>query len=431
MALSDAVDLISPVLNNHHKQAAYISYKIAKILNFSDQELTDLVIAALLHDVGALSHNERIELLDFEEKNPHLHTISGFVLLNDLEIFKRAGKIIKHHHLPWQNGAGKTFNDESVYLESHIIYLADRIAASLNQKSGVLNQAGNIIQRIKSRVNNRFHPQFVEIFETISAKEAFWLDLVSPSIDDRLEIIWEDCSKLLSLKELLDVTKVFARIIDFRSRFTSVHTSGVAAVAGAIAGKMNWSEEDCIKIAIAGNLHDLGKLTVPNEILEKPGRLTKEEYNIMKTHTYHSYYILSKVEGLEEINEYGAFHHERMDGNGYPFKIKGEDLKEGSRITAIADVLTAITEDRPYRKGMQDTQAIQIIEKMGQDSKLDTEIIALVKENFDQINAARIKAQQQATNEYKAFERKLQQAKNLYCSDTVNTYQGTNLYLLS
>lgn len=405
--LSDAVDLICPVLNNHHKQVAYISYQIAKALNFSSERLADLLTAALLHDVGALSLNARLELLAFEERNPYAHTISGYVLLKDLDIFKKAAEIIKHHHLPWANGAGRTYNADPVHPESHILYLADRVSVSINTKTEVLNQAGDILNRIKRQAHARFHPQYIEVLETLAQAEAFWLNLVSPDIDKRLEMIWQNCSRQLDLEELLEVTKIFARIIDFRSRFTSVHSSGVSAVAGAMAQSMNWPEDDCKKIIIAGNLHDLGKLTIPNEILEKPGQLTKEEYNIMKTHTYHGYYLLDKIEGLEEINEYGSFHHERVDGNGYPFRIKGSDLNEGARIMAVADVFTAITEDRPYRQGMDGVKALQIIQRMAQDSKLDEHLVVLLKENFSRVNALREEAQEQADREYRDFERRI------------------------
>ncbi len=241
------------------------------------------------------------------------------------------------------------------------------------------------------------------------------MDLVSPDLNSRLKSIWKRFDRQLSLEELLEVTRVFAKVIDFRSRFTAVHSSGVGAVAETIARKMNWPEKGCLKIAIAGNLHDLGKLAISSRILDKPGRLTKTEYNVMKTHAYHGYYLLDKVDGLEEIKEYGSLHHERVDGSGYPFQLKGAVLKEGSRIMAIADVLTAITENRPYRRGMEDEQAMRVVEKMGLKAKLDPEIIALVRENYDEINAVRRKAQQQAAEEYRKFEKEIHFTRNYYC----------------
>ena len=413
--LSDAVDLISPVLNNHHKQVAYISHKIAREINLYGDGLADLITAALLHDIGALSLDERMDLLEFEEKNPYVHTTTGSMLLKDLEIFNRAGNIILHHHLPWRDGAGKEYKGEHVSLESHILYLADRIAVSIDSEKEILNQVEIITNRIKKQANSRFHPMFVDIFEKIGKKEAFWLDLVSPSIDARLDSAWQDCDRKLDLKGLQQVTKIFARVIDFRSRFTSVHSSGVGAVAEIMAKKIGWSDEDCIKMVIAGNLHDLGKLAVPNWILEKPGKLTEEEYNIMKTHAYLGYHLLDKVEGLEEINEYCSYHHERMDGGGYPFQKRAQELRDGSRIMAVADVMTAITEDRPYRKGMDSMAAMRIIEKMGHDGKLDIDMIKPIKENFGAINYAREKAQEQAASEYKEFGERTDSAKDYYC----------------
>lgn len=413
--ISNAVDLVSPVLNNHHKQVAYISYKIARTMGFPDRRLNDLVIASLLHDIGALTLRDRIDVMEFEEKNPYSHTISGYVLLKDLEIFKRPAQIIKHHHLPWQGGKGKEFRGDTVLLESHILYLADRVSVSINHREHPLTQSMSISNLIKNQSNKKFHPDFVDAFGKVSIKEAFWLDLVSPSIDNRLEEIWNNCNIELNLQELLEVTRIIGRIIDFRSRFTSIHSSGVTAVAEIIAKKMNWSDEGCIKMQIAGYLHDLGKLIIPNEILEKPDKLTKDEFNIMKTHTYHGYYLLDNVKGLEEINEYASFHHERIDGSGYPFKIGGEDLKEGSRIMSIADVFTAITEDRPYRKGMKEDRAIEILERMGRELVLDSKIIQVVRENFDEVNNVRRKAQQQASERYEEFEREIHRTRKFYC----------------
>ncbi len=412
--LSDAVDLISPVLNNHHKQVAYISYMLAKELGYSNNKLADLMMAALLHDIGALRLDERIELLEFEEKNPFRHTVSAYLLLKDVEIFKRAGEIIRFHHLDWDRGAGVEYKGDPVPLESHIIYVADRAAVSIAASAEILNQAPSIMGKIKMRSGSKFHPLFVETLESLAAREAFWLDLVSPDIGGRLKVLWSDFDKTLNLQELLKVTGVLARVIDFRSRFTAVHSSGVAAVAEVIARKMGWPKRECAKIAIAGHLHDLGKLAVPNRILEKPDRLTVEEYNIIKTHTYYSYYLIDKIRGLEEINRYASFHHETTDGRGYPFRIGGTDLKEGSRIMAVADVFTAVTEKRPYRDGMSEKRAMETIENLALDAKLDAEIVSMVKENAGEINATRKKAQQKAAGEYGFFHQMVeQQEKNL------------------
>lgn len=243
------------------------------------------------------------------------------------------------------------------------------------------------------------------------------MDVISPSIDDRLKKLWQRNNLLLDLTELVDITKIISQIIDFRSRFTSLHSSGVAAVAEAIAKKRNWKMEECFKIRIAGYLHDIGKLAVPNTILEKEGKLTAEEYNIIRTHTYYSYHLLNTIEALREINQYASLHHERVDGKGYPFHFNGDELKEGSKVMAVADVFTAITEDRPYRRGMPKEKAIKLLEKLSDDKHLDQCVVTTLLENFEEINHIRTMAQHKSLLEYEDFSNQI---------NKINRQQFTN-----
>ncbi|OQA12619.1 MAG: Cyclic di-GMP phosphodiesterase response regulator RpfG [bacterium ADurb.Bin363] len=155
---------------------------------------------------------------------------------------------------------------------------------------------------------------------------------------------------------------------------------------------------------VAGYLHDLGKLAVPTEILEKPGSLSYEDFSIVRSHTYYTYRTLENIAEFDIINNWASFHHERMDGRGYPFHLKKQDLSLGSRIMALADVFTALSEDRPYRKGMSPDRAMKIIEEMANNSSLDKNILSLLRDHFDEINTCRTYAQEAARKEYKDFE---------------------------
>jgi len=150
---------------------------------------------------------------------------------------------------------------------------------------------------------------------------------------------------------------------------------------------------------IAGYLHDLGKLAVPQEILEKPAKLNDYEFNIMRSHVFYTYRILANRNGLEQINEWASLHHERLNGKGYPFHLKAADISFGSRIMAVADVFTAIAEDRPYRKGLSKDQIIRTLSHMGVDS-LDSKIVNSLIEKFEYINDIRYAARSEALNEY-------------------------------
>jgi HD-GYP domain-containing protein (c-di-GMP phosphodiesterase class II) len=136
---------------------------------------------------------------------------------------------------------------------------------------------------------------------------------------------------------------------------------------------------------VAGNLHDLGKLAIPNSILDKPGSLTKEEMSVMKSHPYYTYHVINSIGGLKQIAEWAGYHHERLDGSGYPFHCMATELSTGARILMVADVFTALAEDRPYRKGVPKDGIVQIIKQSSDLSLLDTRIVKLLFENYDEI----------------------------------------------
>jgi HD-GYP domain-containing protein (c-di-GMP phosphodiesterase class II) len=211
-------------------------------------------------------------------------------------------------------------------------------------------------------------------------------------------------SKLIAYMETLrSFAKLTAQIIDFRSRFTATHSSGVAAVAKEIADISGYPEKICNMVEIAGFLHDVGKLAVSNHILEKNGELNNSEYNSIKKHTYYTYVLLSRIKGLEQIASWAAYHHEREDGNGYPFHVKGSKFPHLARIMAVADVVTALTEDRPYRMGLNRENSTKILHNMADNGGIDKNIVKLVDKNFFRINAVRIMAQNEAKREYEAF----------------------------
>ncbi|MCL5884638.1 MAG: HD domain-containing protein [Deltaproteobacteria bacterium] len=154
---------------------------------------------------------------------------------------------------------------------------------------------------------------------------------------------------------------------------------------------------------IAAFLHDLGKLAVPSEILEKPGKLTEGEWNVMRTHVYYTYQILNSIEALEGIASWGALHQERLNGSGYPFRYTEDELPLGARIMAVADVFTSLTEDRPYRKAMPREGATRELHDMVERRELDETLVNLLLGHYDEIDRFRSAAQSKAVREYEEF----------------------------
>jgi len=404
LCLSNAIDLISPAVVNHHKHVAYIASSLSTELGFTEEEQIQLMMAGALHDTGALSLKERLDIFHFEEASQG-HAEAGYLLLEPFEPFSKIATMIRYHHVPWKEGQGSESNGEPVPIGSHILHLADRVDVLINKREDVLGQVEEICKKIENRSGTIFMPELVRAFMRLAGKESFWLDTVFPLIDQILAKKASAATIELDTEGLLSLSKLFSRIIDFRSRFTAVHSSGVAASAETLAGLCGFSEQQCRMMRMAGYLHDLGKLAVPAEILERPAKLKEDDFRIIKSHTFYTYRILNTISALDVINAWASFHHERLEGEGYPFHYKDKELSPGSRIMSVADVFTAITEDRPYRRGMAKEEALQVLHQMAETRKLDSEIVSTLRVHYNEINSDRMAAQAVASKEYEEYSR--------------------------
>lgn len=178
----------------------------------------------------------------------------------------------------------------------------------------------------------------------------------------------------------LSTVKSLASAIDAKDEYTRHHSTRVTEFSMKIAAKMGFSEKELGDLELAALLHDVGKIAVPESILNKPGKLTKEEFELIKEHPVRGEAILSPVVELKEIARVVRAHHERYDGTGYPDRLKGREIPLGARIMAIADTYDSITSERPYRKPASHRYAVrEIIGCSG--TQFDPEVV----ENFLEI----------------------------------------------
>lgn len=410
--LSQAIDLVSPILADHHRRVAHIAVSLAREMGLPPDKIRTLAIAGALHDVGGLSLSMRLDALRFESQNAHQHSTLGYLLLKTFPPFAEAAKLVRYHHVEWEAGAGAEFCDEQVPLESQMLHLADRISALLAPDVAVLTQAKIISEHILEQSGKMFPPELTAVFAEMASRECFWLETIFSNLDVNLGLSLGTAELPRDDEDLFGLTRLICRIIDFRSPFTATHTSGVAASAVALARLAGFSELDCNRMEVAGFIHDLGKLAVPAEILDKQSHLSKAEFDIIRTHTYHTDNILKPIQGFDTIRQWGALHHERLDGKGYPFHLTAKDLSTGSRIVSIADAFVALTENRPYRVGLDRQEVLLLLGKMVGNSALDSELVALLAEHFEEINCRRIEAQDQATREYRNFIRQAKELQN-------------------
>jgi HD-GYP domain-containing protein (c-di-GMP phosphodiesterase class II) len=405
LCLARAIDFLHPTISEHHLRTAYIASCLAEELSLDSETIQEVLIAGALHDLAAACSPAWSGLLDAalthdlcnHLKVPgelHRHGFEGYLMLRDFPPFARAAHAIRFHHVNWDDGRGAEFEGMPTPLSSHILRLADHVATLPNDAENILAQAGALSVAVAAGSPRLFHPEVAQAFVRIASSEAFWLDVTNRHKEMILKRRFGIASVALNLEGLHRLSEVFGKIIDYRSAFTAMHSSGVAATSEQLAARLGLPAAQQRLIGVAGYLHDIGKLAVPPELLGKPGKLTPHEMFIIKQHPYFTYQILAMVPGLETVNTWASLHHERLDGTGYPFRTR--DIPLGSRIVAVADVFTAITEDRPYRSGMSQAQCLAVLDKLALEQAIDGDIVATLRSSFEDIHHVRRASQQAA-----------------------------------
>lgn len=403
LCFARAIDFLHPAISEHHLRVAYIASCLAEELALGSEPIQDVLIAGALHDLAAACSPAWSGLLDaaltHDRSNPHLesddlhrHGQEGYLMLRDFPPFSRAAHAIRFHHVDWDSGRGAEFAGQPTPLLSHILRVADHVAILADETANILEQAVGLRAAVAAGAPRLFQPEVAQAFAEISVRESFWLDLTNRHKERILKERFGNATVLLDLEGLHRLSRVFGKIIDYRSSFTAAHSSGVAATSENLAARLGLDASQRRLIGVAGYLHDIGKLALPSAILDKPGSLTQQEMFVIKQHPYFTHQILSMVPGLETVNTWASQHHERIDGTGYPFRPR--DIPLGSRIIAVADIFTAITEDRPYRRGMTREQCLAVLDKLALERAIDGDIVAVLRSGFAEIHHARSVSQQ-------------------------------------
>ena len=391
-----AINLISPEVENHHEKVAYLSTHLAHELGMNEQEQRLVFYGALFHDIGSIMAEGNISLHDLESK-PFELARSGASILKMFEPTSFLSSVVEESQSPWEAICSLPDKLRKPRLIGQVIHLADAITLLLREDESVLNQIPVIKKCIHESGQKEFHPDVLKAFDAMCERDAVWLDVLYRP-DLFLDFI--PVNRAVSLDETVRLAEFMSAIIDFRSPFTAMHSAGVASAAVCLAGLSGMSEDECKMMKIAGSLHDVGKLKIPTSILEKPGKLTDYEFNIMKEHAYYTYILLKDIRGFEQITEWAALHHEKLHGNGYPFHLSENSIPLGSRIMAVADVFSAVTEDRPYRKGMDKESAVSVLLGDAERGALSNTIVGLLLDHYDEINEQRAIASRAASKRY-------------------------------
>lgn len=388
LALSDALDLVGTHVVQHGKRVAFMAASCGRSLSLEETERTDLFLAAVLHDCGVSTTRLHRRLLDadlsFEEAQGHAE--AGAALLQQFAPLWRVAAIVRLHHTPWNSPERRDAGLQTALL-ANLIFLSDRVDALLRSHPGrdPLLETDEIRRWVFARSGTSFAEEAVGAFLEASAAEAFWLTLEPHHLERALRNEMRVARhQTVPLASLMDLALLFARIVDGKSPFTASHSTAVARLASVLGRLAGLDEGTCTRLRIAGLLHDLGKLRVPDEVLEKAAPLDKGEFATIERHAFETFQILSRVEPLREIAGWAGYHHEGLSGKGYPFRVRADEIPLPARLLAIADVFQALAQDRPYR-GPLGAEAILVqLRRFVGSGKLDPHGVDLVAANLDE-----------------------------------------------
>lgn len=387
LALGNAVDLVGVDDVLHGRRVAVMAAECASHLKWNEARKQTLFDAGILHDCGVSStrvHSCLVNELDWEGSAAHCQ--QGFRLLKDYAPLAHLAPLIRYHHMHWDEMLRQDIASD-IALSANLIYLVDRVdalAAPWYAGDAILQHAPDIRNVIARHRGSFFAPELVDAFLETSRLEAFWLLLNPDYITHYITLMARHRQPVtLSPEQLKQFAVIIATIVDAKSPYTADHSFGVARLSRQLGEWAGFSGDTLDKIEIAGLLHDIGKLQIPDDLLESPTPFSPQERLLMKKHSFVTWQILTSIEGLTEIAFLAAAHHESLNGNGYPFHYGANELPMEARVIKVADIFHALAQKRPYREPAQPGQIMGHFTTMVADNEIDPTLVEMVANHLD------------------------------------------------
>ncbi len=428
-ALSHALDITEGQPRGHAVRTAMITTRIGEILKLPDEDRERLYYATLLKDAGCSSNAVRVykvfawddlltkrdvKLADWSNPIESIrfaleHMMPGSNLIQKLihalketrgspgvmdevtlvrctqgaRIARYIGfdehvaKAIEYLDEHWDGkGSPYKLKGEQIPLLARILSMAQTMevfASTLGVQA--------TYEMLDKRRGRWFDPELVKVARSFQNDTEFWRHHADHLQNPKRELPPAEFTRKATSADIDRICEAFAMIVDAKSSFTAEHSRRVAQYAVEIAQSFGWNAEQVQFIYRAGLLHDIGKLGVSNAILEKPARLTDEEFQQVRNHPRYSYEILRQVSAFEWLAEVAGAHHERLDGKGYWRGLTAEELTIEMRILAVADVFDALSAERPYRSALPLREVFTIMEReIG--SAFDGECVRALRERY-------------------------------------------------
>lgn len=262
--ISKIIDMINPRLNLHHVRTAFIAWHLARESRFTPAQCRTTLLAALLHDIGGLNEESRLQPLSYYDNELNNHAAVGSELLASVPLLTPLSPIVRYHHTRWDNGKGAYVDNEKVPKESHVIYLADRLDVLIARyrTDDIFSVKDEIINIILSGEHTLYKSEYIGAFRKIANCEHFWRRIKSTNFDDYIKEIPRIHNDSVSLHNFRDIAAMLAFIVDGFSQNGVQHSLVVGRISGYLAKEMGITPVQCLKIEIGGLLHNLPSLAL-------------------------------------------------------------------------------------------------------------------------------------------------------------------------
>ncbi len=356
---------------DHCVRTAYLVLKLCNKQKMDPVITRKLVFAAYFHDIGSIGKDEAyLTHPDYDI----MHSVDGYLLLRYQSPLKEWAKILLYHHVSYQE------------------HIDDQPYTSLGLKLAICDRLDDwtrhnipyetVIDQIQNQAGKAFDPKDVKTIMELSKDPELQADIKSGRYVETLNNYVNDLD--FSLEEIQDYILMLTSLFELYDHITYNHSKTVALIGGMLANYMGYNERDCFKVYLAGLIHDLGKIFIPLNILNKPGKFTYDEYEIMKTHVVYSRQLTENI-FLKEVVDIACQHHERLDGSGYPNGLKHEEMSELSELMQVDDVISALIAKRSYKEEYPYEKVIAILDEDAQKGKFNKKVIEVFKEHHEDI----------------------------------------------
>ena len=358
----------------HSMRVAALCARMGKKLGFDDDAVSGIAICAMFHDNALTEYHLSLKEGAQRDRNMMLHCEKGQSNASWLP-FKESvdGFILYHHECGTGEGPFKKREGEFPFAAA-LIAAADAVDAQHHLQTVSTERFPVLLNKLSERAETYSTRGAMDVLlDTLDedALESLRDENISQTLDGSLPR-WE---MDINDPRIIRAAGFISRIIDYKSEFTQKHTSQIANRAWLSAVHYGYDSEEKSALFLAASLHDIGKIATPIGILEKPGKLDDDEFNIIKNHVKNTRSLLSEVPNLELITNWAADHHEKLDGSGYPLGKNADALDFNSRLMACIDIYQAVSEARPYHAARSHEDTMPILYDMAAKGFIDREIV--------------------------------------------------------